>query len=173
VLAACAGRRPYQDPAYAKLPRINLMLVHHGGIAFSRTENEVRYELETLLASDCVALAGGPYVEGAPEFSLELVDQGILPGGSRVVDLPGVNTPSADPYRATSMDNVVDVADVTIGSVRGDGARILAGYVYLRRPNERDPVLVGECRGVIGNDFASSVKMAEMIAALIRRGLAT
>ena len=170
-MAAC-GRRPYQDPAYAKLPRINLVLVHRGGIAISRTAGEVRYEVETLLASDGIALAGGPYDDAAPEFALDLVDQGVLPGGSRLVDLPVLNTPSSDPYRGTSLDSVIDVADVARG-VRGDGARLLAGFVYMRRPREQDAVLLGQFRGVIGNDFASSVKVAEVITALIRRGLST
>jgi hypothetical protein len=171
-MAACA-RRPYEDPAYAKLPRINLVLVHHGGIAISRTAGEVRYEVETLLATDGIALAGGPYDAAAPEFSLDLVDQGVLPGASRIVDLPGVNGPSADPYRGTSFDNIVDVADFSIAGARGDSARLFAGFVYMRRPHEQDAVLLGEFRGVIGNDFASSVKVAELITALIRRGLSS
>jgi hypothetical protein len=173
AMAACTARRPYEDPAYARLPRINLVVVHRGGIAFSRTVSEVRYEVETLLASDCIALAGGPYDDGAPEFSLDLVDQGILPGASRMVDLPVANTALSDPYHGTSLDNIVDVGDVAVTGGRGDGARVFAAFIYMRRAHEQETVLLGEFRTVLGNDFASSVKMAEMIAGLIRRGLST
>jgi hypothetical protein len=169
ALAAC-GRRPHEDPAYAHLPHINLVHVLRGGIAMSRTAGEVRYEVETLLASDGIAVAGGPYDDKAPEFSFDLVDQGVLPGGSRIVDLPGVNMPSADPYRGTNMESLIDVGDMSMG-LRGDTARIVAGAVYMRKPHEPEPHLLGEFRGVIGNDFASSVKVAEVIAGLIRRGL--
>jgi hypothetical protein len=151
---------------------VNLLLVHHGGIAFTQTEREVRYEVETLLASDCIAVAGGPYVEGVPEFALDLVDQGPLPG-ARMIDMPGVQAPPTDPLRGSSFDSAVDVADIALGGASGDGSRIVAGYVYLRRPYEREQILVGEFRSVIGSDFTSSVKLAEMVAALIRRGLST
>jgi hypothetical protein len=140
ALAACASR-PYQDPAYASLPRVNLLLVDHGGIASTQMAREVRYEIETLLASDRIALAGGPYVEGAPEFSLDLVDEGPL-------------------Y-------------LSMGGVRGEGTRILAAYIYRRQPYEREIELVGEFRSVMDGDFVSSVKLAEMVAAVIRRGLST
>ena len=43
----------------------------------------------------------------------------------------------------------------------------------MRKPSEPEPHLLGEFRGVIGNDFASSVKIAEVIAALIRRDLSS
>jgi hypothetical protein len=171
AMAAC-GRPPHEDPAYAHLPHINLVLIHRGGIALTRTAGEIRYEVEALLASDGIAVAGGPYDDGAPEFSFDLVDQGVLPGGSRIVDLPGTSVPSADPYRGTNMESVVDVSDVSRG-LRGDSARLVAGAVYMRKPHEPGAQLLGEFRGVMGNDFASSVKLAEMIAALIRRGLAT
>jgi hypothetical protein len=147
-------------------------MVHRGGIALTQTAREVRYEVETLLASECIAVAGGPYVDGAPEFSLDLIDQGALPG-ARLSDMPGIQSPTADPFHGSTFDSVTAVGDVSVMGVQSDGLRILAGFVYLRRPHERETMLVGEFRSVVSPDFTSSVKVAEVIAALIRRGLSS
>jgi len=169
TMAACAAR-PYQDPAYAHLPHVNLVMVHHGGISLARTARDVRYEVESFLAENQIALACGPYDDGAPEFTLDLVDRGVIPGGDRrSFNFPLTSSPSGEPYGGIVSETPAESFD----GPGADDARLLDGVVYMRRAHEKDVVLVGRVRGLVGYDFASSAKMAELIGALIRQGLSS
>src|SRR2546423_1073734 len=55
ALISCTRRQPFEDPAYASLPRINLSMVHHGGIALVRAARDVRYEVEWQMAEAIAA----------------------------------------------------------------------------------------------------------------------
>jgi hypothetical protein len=169
ALSAC-GTRPYANPAYASLPRLNLTMVEHGGNAFHRTSNDVRRELETVLAEKGIALAGGPYDASAPELCVDLVDRGPLPGNSMAFDLRAPS-PTNEPYNGTVPETRVDAVDGVMGS-REDGAHILDGMVYLRRPQQSDLIWVGQVRGIVGYDFVSPLKMAEAVAGVVARALA-
>ena len=169
TVSACVRQRPFQDPAYAGLPRINLLMVHHGGIAHSRVERDVRYEVEAFLADNRIAVAGGPYDEGVADFSLDLVDTGIAPGAEQrgFVTSPTAlssNGPTLGAFGGVPENNAAD-------SWPGDDARILDAMVYMRRAHRDETVLVGHVRGIVGPDVVSSAKMAEVLAVLIRRGM--
>jgi hypothetical protein len=167
MTAACT-RRPYQNPAYANLPHVNLSVVHGGG--FSRMAGELGLAVELALAEDGIALAGGPREEKAPEFELDLIDRGILPGGERRV-LDFSHPP--EPYSGISPEGRADVNDGVMGSLRGDDARLVDVVVYMRGAGQQKLTYVGRIRGVLGYDFASPANMAEAIASLIRRALSS
>jgi len=170
ALSACIRRQPFEDPAYASLPRINLLMVHHGGVAISRAARDVRYEVEAQLAEERIAVAGGPYDDAAPEFSLDLVDTGIMPGA----DGGGYYTWPSSISSVASPTSPAGVPDTRAPDPwPGDEPRMVDGFVYMRRPRQEDVVLVGRVRGIVGPDIASSAKMAEIIASLIRRGLSS
>jgi hypothetical protein len=170
ALSACIRRQPFEDPAYASLPRINLLMVHHGGVALSRAARDVRYEIEAQLAEERIAVAGGPYDAAAPEFSLDLVDTGLMPGGE-ARGLNGWPNSISSPPSPTNPAGVPDTG--APDPWPGDEPRVLDGFVYMRRPRQEEMVLVGRVRGIVGPDIASSAKMAEIIASLIRRGLSS
>ena len=167
ALAACM-RRPYQDPAYAELPHINLSMDYHGGNGLVRVAREIRYQVEVSLAENKIAVASGAKDDQVPEFRLDLVDRGILPGA----EARALRTVPMDPYSGSLPEGRIDATDGWLGSLRGDEPRIVDAVVYMRRPGEQDLMLLGRVRGVIGYDFAWSTKIADMMAALIQQGLA-
>ncbi len=168
AFAACT-RRPFQDPAYANLPHVNLFVVYHGGSGQVRMTGELQYAVELALAEKRIALAGGPHDGLAPELQLDLVDLGILPGAER----RALDFGPTDSYSGIGPEGRADVTDGLMGSLRGDDARMVEGVVYMRRSTDHDFVCIGRVRGILGYDFASPAKMADVIATLVQRALST
>ena len=170
ALAGCV-RPVYQRPEYANLPRINLLMIEHGGIALSRSVNEVRYQLVYVLAEESVALTGGPYDDSAPEVSIDIAEQGSLPGAAHLFDVPQAQSTSIEPYRGTFAQAPFDPTEVTMAVPAGGNLNIVAVSVYFRQPHERDPALVGQMRAVLGTDLATAAKLADLLAPIIRKGM--
>jgi len=145
-------------------------MTQRGGIAFGRTVNEVRYQLVNSLAEERIALASRRYDETAPEFSIDIVDKAALPGGGRLLDASGLPA-VPEPYRGLLVDPALEAADVTTPEPSG-AALIVEARVYRRRPSETEPTLVGRVHGILGYDFASAAKLADVVTDVIRGAMA-
>ncbi len=172
VLGVVGCVRPiYEREEYARLPHVNLIVVQHGP-ALGPMVNELRYLLVTSLAEECTAFAAGPYDPAAPEVSVDVIEQGNTFSVPRVADLPGDPSPGVSPFRGASPGSPFGSNDVMMATPPSATLRIVAAAVHVRHSHELDPALVGHVYGALGNDFASAAKLAESVAALIRKGMA-
>jgi hypothetical protein len=170
--AACAVR-PYafrKDPGYASLPRINLTLTSHSlGPNLTAPARDLRHGIEAQLAEKRVAAAVDMYDERLPTIHIEMIDRGSIPSNS--YDARSSSS-SGEPRMGNAFADVhVSAANQGLGSWGMGDFRIVDVVVNASDRQAREPVTIGSVRALMGYDFVSADKAAEVVALLVQRHL--